>query len=265
MTILMVVMAIILIMIIPSVLYIRASNSNRKVLFIMGVIISAFGVLVSEWLCNIYQLFSDYPESRFSVFLIMAVVTVLCWVLLEAKGKIQPFEIGIYWCIVILVTVTFAFVAPYLPTEDGISEKEKLERKKYQQKIEVTSYTQTERIELLSLNFENDNEEGEKTENTKLFIGVDRGNKVLYWCFFYRNDKGTLEMYCLDDKKLDSTEFFETLEPGEEPYLQIVTTVEVKTDNNYSPVQKTENVIKTEYHLYTTKDYLPGTIFLNFN
>ena len=73
-------------------------------------------------------------------------------------------------------------------------------------------------------------------------------------------------MYCLDGEKLDTTKVFETLVAGEKPYFEIVSTVEVQTNNNVSPAKVTENVVKTEYHLYTPDDdYLPRTIYMNFN
>lgn len=225
-------------------------------------------------LCNTYQLFTSDKISRFYTFLAMFVMT-LGFGVIYKESENDPdrsFVLRLYLCFAVVLFVATVFFTPYNPFENGFSEKDMIMQPKseeinavYQQNVEVTIYTQTEKYELLSLKVEDDEEQVEKTEDSKIFIGIDRDNKILYWCFFYKNDKGTTEMCCLDGEKFDTIEIFENLESGEEPYLEVVSTVEVQTNNNCSPAQVTETVIKTEYHLYAPKDYLPDSIFMNFN
>ena len=244
-TILTVMVAILLIVLLPLYIYVKACGEKKsKVVFVIGILISIFGVFASEWLFNTYQLFTSYQFSRSCVFWAMFVLTLGFGVLYKdsENDPDRSFALRLYSCIAVVLFVVTVFFTQYIPLENGLSEREMIMQPKdeeieavYQQNVEVTTYTQTERYELLSLKIEDDEEQVEKTEDSKIFIGIDRDNKILYWCFFYKNNNGTTEMCCLDGEKFDTIEIFENLESGEEPYLEIVNTVEVQTDNNYSP------------------------------
>lgn len=278
-TILTAIVAILSIVLLPGYIYVKVCNNKKsKAVFACGIFISIFGCFISEWLCNTFQLSTNYQNSRLCVFWVMFVLTLNFGVLYKASENDpdRSFALRLYLCIAAVLLIVTVIFAPYVPLKNGLSDKEIVLQREaaekealYLQNVKVTTYTQTEKFELLSFKLEDNNEENdeevEKTEDSKIFLGLDRDNYILYWCFFYKNDKGAIEMECLDGEDLSTTKISETLESSEEPYLQVVSTVEVKTDNNYSPARVTENVIKTEYHLHTPKDYLPETIYLNFN
>lgn len=256
-------LAILLVVVFPAVLYCATWYSKRKEFFVIGVIISLIGIFVFEWLCNITQTFSNIPLSRWLTLMLASAGTLVFGFIFNEDERS-----GMGVCIVAYLSMMISIIAllAYVSISVEISASKLETTTTYQQNIEISTYTKTEIYELLSFNLEDDNEQIEKTEDSEIFLGLDRENKILYWCFFYRNDKGAKVMYCLDGEKLDTTKVFETLVAGEKPYFEIVSTVEVQTNNNVSPAEVTENVIKTEYHLYTPDDdYLPRTIYMNFN
>ena len=244
---------ILFIVVFPMILFVKF---REHPISILGVFISMCGFFYSHFWWKDAQLLPEYAFTRTLIFIIMLISTIgIGFCCMESNVKQRYF--GIKWLAMILVLVIgVTYSSAVYEHGEAI----------YQKNIEISTYTKTERYELLSFNLEDDNEQIEKTEDSEIFLGLDRESKILYWCFFYRNDKGAKVMYCLDGEKLDTTKVFETLVAGEKPYFEIVSTVEVQTNNNVSPAEVTENVIKTEYHLYTPDDdYLPRTIYMNFN
>ncbi len=258
MIILTIILTILLIVVFPGILYVQAARSCKRAMFLIGMAISVFGVFVSDYLFYVMKFFPEYHVTRFLVLVALFLIILAFGIFKLGNNKS---ELSAFLVVLTKGIVAAAFLIMYLPKEMDIPKEEA----KYVPNVEVTTYTKTEKFELLSLKLEDNNGEPEETEDSKIFFGIDRDNLVLYWCFFYRNDKGATEICCLDGEKLENTKIFETLKSGEEPYLEVVSIVEGQADNAISSQKAIENVIKTEYHLYVPNDYLPKTFYLNFN
>ena len=152
-TFLTVMVAISLIVLLPLYIYVKLCGKKQsKVVFAIGILISIFGVFASEWLCNTYQLFTCDPISRSNAFFAMFVLT-LGFGIIYKESENDPdrsFVLRLYLCFAVVIFVVAVF--PYIPSENGLSERDMIIQPKaeeieevYQQNVEVNIYTQTER------------------------------------------------------------------------------------------------------------------------
>lgn len=88
-------------------------------------------------------------------------------------------------------------------------------------------------------------------------------NEPIY--FYYHRDKdgAIIRSYVPSDKEI--TKIYDTLGAYDQAYLQIVNTVEVKTDNNTTPAEVKEKIVDTKYHFYVPKDCVPINFEMSLN
>ena len=256
MTFALIVIALLLITIIPLIFWIKAYRTQKMRYGFIGVAISILGIGLCLYFASSWQILSDYNVTKIFIGFVLAVLgngPVLVYYHYEEYFDSEAFQIfaAIFVACMTCVIISSGVEAYVVQSNN----------------IETTIYTEIapENIELISLN-SGMGVEGRMNVGGNMFAVVGSGyvNSEPVYFYYHRNENGAIiRSYVPSDSK--TSQIFDVLEPNEQAYLQIINTIEMKTDNNVSPAEITKKVIKTEYNFYVPKNTVPVEFEMNLN